>query len=165
MDIPADYEERHFNLGGLFYRPDFWLPKQNCWIEIKGISPSKDEREKARRLAAQTQRVVYIFYGPIPEPNPEDETWYSGSAIVFFPNGTDDEAYWWCECPSCGTLGLEFEARATNLACGCLARVGSRLDKSNYYYSPRLLQSYLCAREAEYVDSSDGFARLIIGGF
>lgn len=161
MDIPADYEERYFDLGGIFYRPDFWLPKQNCWIEIKGRLPTKQEREKARRLAAQTERVVHSFYGPIPEPNPEEESWYSGSAIVFFPDGTGDEAYWWCECPVCGRLGLESEARATNLACGCLVRISSRLDRSNYYYSPRLLQAYSYAREAEYIAASDGFDRLI----
>jgi hypothetical protein len=145
MDIEFKYEEEDFDLDGVLYRPDFWLPKQNCWLEVKGALPTKEEKEKARRLAVHTERNVYLSFGDIPNPNP---SWYSGSSLVFFPDGSEDEAYWWCDCPQCGTLGLQSEARAAHLPCGCLSR-SERLDRSNFYYSPRLLRAYLAAREAE----------------
>jgi hypothetical protein len=30
------------------------------------------------------------------------------STHVFFPDGTVDFGYWWCECPICGKLGLQY---------------------------------------------------------
>jgi hypothetical protein len=162
MDIPAEYEETYFDLGGIFYRPDFWLPKQNCWVEVKGPAPSAHEKEKARRLATHTSRPVYVVFGPIPEPNPENESWYTHSSLVFFPDGAEDEAYWWCQCPICGSLGLQFEARAIHLSCGCLDGLSPRLDKSNHYYSRRLLTAYSIARRAEVdQESLDGRDRLV----
>jgi hypothetical protein len=148
MDIVFKYEEEDFNLDGLLYRPDFWLVKQNCWLEVKGPFPTQQEKEKARRLAVRTTHNVYLSFGDIPEPNPANPSWYSLSSAVFFPDGSEDEAYWWCECPHCGTVGLQSEARAAHLPCGCLSR-DVRLDLSNHYYSPRLLRAYLAAREAE----------------
>jgi hypothetical protein len=148
MDIEFKYEEEEFNLDGIVYRPDFWLPKQNCWLEVKGPFPTQQEKEKARRLAAHTERNVYLSFGDIPEPNPANPSWYSLSSAVFFPDGSYDEAYWWCECPRCGTVGLQSEARAAHLPCGCLSR-DVRFDLSNHYYSPRLLRAYLAAREAD----------------
>lgn len=146
MDIPFEYEERHFTLGGMFYLPDFWLPKQNCWLEIKGPFPTREEKEKARRLAAHEQRNVYVCFGDIPEP--EDDSWYTGSCVVFFPDGRDDDTHWWCECFVCGTLGLEFEGSAASLTCGCLRHATSRSDVPKGYRSTRLLQAYLVAIEA-----------------
>lgn len=149
MDIEFEYEEEHFDLNGLWYRPDFWLPRQNCWLEVKGPFPTQKEREKARRLAAQTGKNVYISFGDIPEPNLEDESSYTLSSLAFFPDGREDEYFWWCECPHCGTLGLQSEARAACLPCGCLGGPGSPSDRANCYYSPRLLRAYLAAREAD----------------
>lgn len=150
MDIEVKYEERYFDLDdGIFYKPDLWLPKQNCWFEVKGAFPAKEKREKARRLAIYTKTTVYIAHGLIPEPDPVLESWYAISALVFFPDGNDDEAYWWCECPVCGTVGMQSEGRAFHLPCGCLSQMGPHLDRSNYYYSPRLLKAYWVARSAE----------------
>src|SRR5712671_764844 len=112
MDIEFTYEDEYFDLDGLCYRPDFWLPKQSCWIEVKGPFPTQNEREKARRLAAHTGKTVYISFGDIPEPNAEAPFAYTLSSLVFFPDGREDECFWWCECPRCGTLGLQSEGRA-----------------------------------------------------
>jgi len=48
LDIPFEYEKRFFNLGhGRCYLPDFWLPKQKIWVEIKNsdIVSGFEERE------------------------------------------------------------------------------------------------------------------------
>jgi hypothetical protein len=157
MDIECNYEEEDFDLDGILYRPDFWLPKQNCWFEVKGPLPTGEEKEKARRLALHTKRNVYLAFGDMPNPNP---SWYSLSCLVLFPDGSEDEAYWWCECPGCGMLGLESEARAAHLPCGCLSH-SERLDRSNYYYSTRLLRAYSAARDAD-VYRKSGEADLLV---
>lgn len=148
MDIAFAYEQEYFVLGDLPYLPDFWLPKQDCWVEVKGALPVEKARRKALRLAAHTNRNVYIFYGPIPEPNPQLRSWYTTSSMVFFPDGSEDDAYWWCVCPRCGSLGLQFEARAARLPCGCLGGMNSRFDEAHHYYSLRLLEAYVAASRA-----------------
>lgn len=45
-DIEFEYEEQYFNLGRLLYQPDFWLPKQNCWVEVKDRSPRAKKKRK-----------------------------------------------------------------------------------------------------------------------
>lgn len=131
-------------------------------MEVKGALPVGEPRIKAQRLAAHTNRNVYIFYGPIPEPNLQLRSWYTGSAMVFFPDGSEDYAYWWCVCPRCGSLGLQFEARAARLPCGCLGGTNSRFDEAHRYYSVRLLEAYVAASRARVSkESIDGHDRLI----
>lgn len=157
MELDYEYEGRWFDLGdGVRYLPDFWLPSLHCWIEVKGVVPTAREREKARRLARHTRSNVYIFYGStlyfrVPLQTPDDEGWYSYSAEAFFAAGGEDDAYWWCACPACGSLGLAEEGRAARLPCGCLGGAGSRLDRSHHYYSARLIAAYDRARNAEAV--------------
>ena len=159
MDIEFEYEEQYFNLGGLLYQPDFWLPKQNCWVEVKGPFPTREEKEKARHLAAHVQRNVYICFGDIPEP--EDSSWYTGSCIVFFPDGQDDESHWWCECFICGSLGLQFEGCAASLPCGCLRYANSHWEGPKAHCSPRLLRAYSVARAADTYQAQNNYDVLV----
>ncbi len=84
LGIPYEYEKEGYNLGGLRYLPDFWLPKQDCWIEIKGKDPTREEEEKANILAQLTQFPVYIFFGNIERPQEDAEDELAG-ARAFYP--------------------------------------------------------------------------------
>lgn len=61
--IPFDYEAEGFEMGGMRYLPDFWLPIGKVWFEVKPDAPSGIELEKARRLAVGTKRLVFIAPG------------------------------------------------------------------------------------------------------
>lgn len=51
MGIEFQYEPEGFDLGdGILYLPDFWLPKDGLWIEIKPIAPNRAEIEKTDKL-------------------------------------------------------------------------------------------------------------------
>lgn len=65
LGIEYRYEPEGFDLGGLWYLPDFFLPKQKCWVEIKPGTPTSEEREKAIRLCIASQQVVTIFAGDV----------------------------------------------------------------------------------------------------
>jgi hypothetical protein len=80
LGIQWEYEKEGFVLEGIKYLPDFWLPEQDCWVEIKGQSPTGDELEKARLLALYTQKQVSVMYGPVEVP-PE----HLLNSNVFFP--------------------------------------------------------------------------------
>jgi hypothetical protein len=44
-----EYEKEGYDLGEIgWYLPDFYLPEFNCWIEIKGDSPSDNDLEKCQ---------------------------------------------------------------------------------------------------------------------
>lgn len=36
LGIPWEYEPEGFDLDGLWYLPDFWLPQHRAWLEVKG---------------------------------------------------------------------------------------------------------------------------------
>ncbi len=43
LGIPFEYEPEGFELpGGLRYLPDFRLPEQGGWVEIKGREPTEE---------------------------------------------------------------------------------------------------------------------------
>lgn len=62
-NIEYEFEKQGFDLDGLAYLPDFWLTKPHWWVEIKGEHPTEEEKDKAKRLAAQSGCDTYIFVG------------------------------------------------------------------------------------------------------
>ena len=69
MNMPYQYEPRLFNLpGGVRYIPDFWLPAQDCWIEIKPTFVLAGRTfEKLDMLAYTTGRKVVLFCDGVSE--------------------------------------------------------------------------------------------------
>jgi hypothetical protein len=63
LRVNAVYEGEGFDLDGMWYLPDFWLPGISAWFEVKGTEPTPDEIEKVRRLAAASGRLVLIAIG------------------------------------------------------------------------------------------------------
>jgi len=49
--IKYEYEPEGFDLGdGIYYLPDFYLPDDDVWVEIKGKALSAEERKKIERF-------------------------------------------------------------------------------------------------------------------
>jgi hypothetical protein len=71
LGISWEYEKEGYILEGMRYLPDFWLPEQDCFVEIKGQEPNGDELVKARLLSLYTQKIVCILYGPVEIPSGE----------------------------------------------------------------------------------------------
>lgn len=57
---PPWYDIDPVNLG--WYLPDFWLPEQSCWIEIKGAYPTEIEIDRCCALEQLTHCESFIFY-------------------------------------------------------------------------------------------------------
>ena len=68
LGIPYEYEKEGYDLDGVWYLPDFWMPSLDCWIEIKFEAPTDIEVTKAEKLCLTSQKPVYIFYGSKLEP-------------------------------------------------------------------------------------------------
>lgn len=60
-----EYEKERFDLDdGDWYIPDFYLPRLECWVEVKGRVPNSNAIRKCRKLQFFTGKDVAIFHGP-----------------------------------------------------------------------------------------------------
>jgi hypothetical protein len=112
LEIPYDYEREGYELSdGTRYLPDFWLPEQQCYVEIKGQEATISERRKALLLAQQSDHPVYIFEGGVVAPR--FETYLEGHALIYHPL---DRAVspkvadcTWFECTGCHGHYLDYD--------------------------------------------------------
>lgn len=67
-----EYEKEGFNIDGLNYLPDFWLPDVNSFVEVKPYDPKGIELQKIKALAKSKRVIVatgtpeavpYLMYG------------------------------------------------------------------------------------------------------
>jgi hypothetical protein len=155
--IPWEYEPEGFELDSGRYLPDFFLPRQECWLEIKGRTATDRELRLAAELAEASSLPVYLF-----------ETGFSSSGcfgvpeaqylcgLFKCPDGTTvesgDSGYMWCQCRACGYLGIEFNGRSNRLPCkrkGCPRDLGHE-DKGYNYDAPSIIRAYAAAKSARF---------------
>jgi hypothetical protein len=126
LNIDWEYEINGFNLHEAgYYLPDFWLPKLECWIEIKGQAPTEAEKLKAAALARFGKNDVYLYVGM-----PGGATgafWYTGVFAHRINTAQLENEVWggngWtlAKCGQCGTTGFVYAYKFTDLKCGCNA--------------------------------------------
>lgn len=144
LGIKYEYEKETYDLDGVLYCPDFFIPELDVWIEIKGKDPTGIEINKARKLAEKSKKDVYIFFGTIPYPC-LDGSYGIGDDSAFKINKGFDSPYWWCICEPCKLIGIEFEGRSARLKeCKCGG------DKNNTFDHPILKKAYAKAREQRF---------------
>jgi hypothetical protein len=72
------YEAEGYQLGPMWYLPDFWLPFAEIYVEVKGERPNITEMQKATLLAKQSGNPVVLVVD-----NPSTD----GEYIIVRPNG------------------------------------------------------------------------------
>jgi hypothetical protein len=63
LGLDYQYEHEGYDLDGLWYLPDFWVPRWDAFVEIKPELPTAQEVEKCRRLSRASGKRVLLFYG------------------------------------------------------------------------------------------------------
>ena len=141
LSIPYIYEPEGFNLDGLMYLPDFWLPDQICFFEAKGPFTHNKGPEKAAALSIATGYPVFIF-GSIPA---DEDHIADHPGDAYYPNGIDN-GYLWCRSRCCGRYEIHYEGRADRIKC-CKMQIGDR----GHNYDDQLLQyAYVAARQCRF---------------
>ena len=71
LGIQWQYEREGFDCDGFFYLPDFYLPVQRYWIEVRGrmIDDMKD-MDSLAFLCRKKEEKGFAFFGDIPYPYP-----------------------------------------------------------------------------------------------
>ena len=65
LNIKYEYEKEGFDIDGVWYLPDFFIPDHSCWIEIKPEnSISKKEYVKINSFAKATNDKFILIIGP-----------------------------------------------------------------------------------------------------
>jgi hypothetical protein len=116
MGIPYQYEKEGFDLDGIFYLPDFWLPDQKMWLEIKPDQELKeDEREKVIRFAGVLPRDVsfYVLAGTPGFSGPDADHSFSPDYAVLHAccfdkkkSVSESTDTFWTICPLCGHVDI-----------------------------------------------------------
>lgn len=75
LGVSWEYEAQGYDLDGLRYLPDFWLPKHDTWVEIKG-GQTEGWRDKADALAEASDKAVFIAVGSIGDHQWFAARWY-----------------------------------------------------------------------------------------
>lgn len=164
LGVKYRYEPEGFDLDGIKYLPDFYLPELGYWLEIKPTAPNDAENNKAAALAAAIHQNVYILIGDPEIPGdamPDHEghhvfkVWWEEHAGVYSVGW--DNWHLWCECPYCGAIDLQYQGRAGRMECGCIRdRNPDRYDHLMCDRSDRLDAAYTAARSARFEFGESG---------
>lgn len=150
LGVPWIHEPEGYQLSSAWYVPDFWLPDQEVFWEVKGEMPTSEETKKAEELAAATGKEVLIAWGQPEESQGRCDYDVNEGAFWFFGElGGHDISYRWCVCPKCGKVGCEFDGRGARVC-------GDRCTKENKAYSydhPRVLAAVETSRTHRFWDS------------
>jgi len=132
LGIPYAYEKEGFDLEGTWYLPDFWLPEQQYWIEVKGQDPTEEEHRKCALLAKSLnadKSNVFLLAGEIPHPHFQnsyseffmylrDSTSSLGWSHLSKGRSTQSGAISWQECPFCRKIDLIEDLLEISCECG-----------------------------------------------
>ena len=105
--IKYEYEPEGFDMDGLYYLPDFYLPEYDVWVEIKGAPLCEQDRVKIEKFCqakcdfANGKSRFRLLEGQIPSSThlPLDGsaipcfTYFSPKEICNAVNGTDIEPF------------------------------------------------------------------------
>ena len=151
LGIPFLYEPEGYELPSGKYLPDFWLPNQSVFWEVKGKQPTEHEEQLCKDLAIATESPVLLHFGDVGPPSGFRSSPISGlvydmsdSAYIHYPDGWDN-GYVWCQCSFCGFLGLQFDGRSARLRC-CPSNTGLESDKEYNSDSPAISNAFLQAQ-------------------
>ncbi|MHC4463683.1 MAG: PDDEXK family nuclease [Planctomycetota bacterium] len=125
LGIEYKYEPDGYDINGTWYLPDFYLPDQGYWLEIK---PNIDGLDKPDHILfdymekkTDWNREPVVFHplnffvivgDPWIDPLEHPSTGIKYQAHLLF-----DSFYYWCECPRCNRIELQYEGRADRTAC------------------------------------------------
>ena len=152
VGIAYEYEKEGYDLDGVWYLPDFWLPEKELWYEIKGKEPTGGEIQKVRRLTKHTQKRAVICWGAI-TLTPKDRC-RNNFTYYLSPNGqvSGSGGNWWCECPHCHAIGFTDPEMYTPAICACSYRFPhlAPFDLMPQENTPRLNAAFTAARSARF---------------
>jgi hypothetical protein len=151
LGIRYQYEPEAFDLGeGICYLPDFWLPEQKWYVEIKPVAPDSEDERKIIALAHYSK--VAVFIGGIPAPKrgcwEGVGTWYEDGWITVYGGCGGDSGHLWCACRTGRHFDIHYNGAGDRIDCNC---PGYEFNGRGYSHDhPAILKAYTAARSARF---------------
>lgn len=118
LQVPFEKNKGSYRLPSGYYVPDYIMPREDCFIEIKPERnadwPKERAARKARELAKQESKRVYVFCG---DPMLVFKDRLTAGFCVY-PDGVWERNQLWCECPVCGYYSIQTLGRSERSPCG-----------------------------------------------
>lgn len=159
LGIEWEYEKEGLVLSdGTWYLPDFWLPQVNggIWVEIKpGQSGHPSDWDWPDHPAFGGDTADGTFLPPLNnfillKGNP----WFlDGDRPAYVGYVSGDFEHWFCQCPKCGKVGIEYNGRGGRV---CGKPCCGNNDKWYNYDSPLLLEAYAAAKLSRFEHGESG---------
>lgn len=166
LGVRWEYEREGYDLDGIWYLPDFWLPQFETWVEIKGQAPDDDAWRKLMRLVRQTGKAGFMFWGAIGSDMSgalvlpcADEDPGNFPAVIDSPQhlAQRERQLCWAICPLCGYLSFTISPDSRSrlhVMCGsCFrrrVRPYAKLDRCDPRRHPAIEDAYTSARSARF---------------
>lgn len=81
LGIEWEYEKEGYELStGERYLPDFWIPANQLWVEVKGEEPSYEYRIKLERFCDSIDQPLLLVIGQPSDFNTELICWDMGDS-------------------------------------------------------------------------------------
>ena len=147
LKVRWEYEKEGFDLDGTWYLPDFYLPHLNKWIEIKP--------EPKEGLDFFPDHFAFEYFKPgdfiLLQGQPSIWSYISNTCADFEYQGFiwNDNSYYFCECPECGLIDIQFDGRTDRSPCkikfGGKCKPSAHGDKGHNLATERLIRAYRAA--------------------
>lgn len=152
--LPWEYEVEGFQLESKAYLPDFWLPRQKVWMEIKPFGFEESTRHM-QELAITTGFPVYLVEGQIPvvkEWFPENEKGNAFGTMFFGAEDACDSEYMLCRCQFCGEYGIQWMGSSGRIQCCAPNSVQGKRASADH---PLIIEAYNEARTRRFEHGID----------
>lgn len=146
LAIPWEYEPQGFAFDGFAYLPDFWLPHQNVWYEVKPRTVLDCCWDLLEGFQYGVQGRVVLAAGNIPRPDRFYPACMDDDDADFYMAVVGDCYYAWCRCDKCGATDVQYEGRAER---NCKCNPGQDKGREGAYH-PDILAAYTLARSARF---------------
>lgn len=150
LQIPWEYEKEGFCLQGINYLPDFWLPQQQCWLEVKGTPEAVQQQSPLYQQFSGAVGPLVVFTALDPSIPGTKFTLDDHDSNGGFT--CDNVGWYWC--PTFGVqLSLRCSYRCTVFTHGYddIVTACSDCDLSIHDdHHPLLLSAYTVARSARF---------------
>jgi hypothetical protein len=150
LGIEWEYEKEGYDLDGVWYLPDFWLPKQGMWMEVKG-SGTGDWKNKAERLSLLSGHPVAVFIGdcaPVSHSHPG----FKNTARIARDGAWQHHAGCWVICENCGHLEINGHRDGACPSSGKICSGNITYFLSFDGHSPRILTAFAIAKHVRLDD-------------
>jgi hypothetical protein len=143
LGVAFEYEPDCFEVGGRRYLPDFLLRRHGMFVEVKGVYPTDEEKEKCSDLARESGLDALIAIG-----SPKEKF----QIVRFASNGEEYEGLWviaWDKIPGCGMWLVREEVNGKDHASWVGPNFGAR-KPGGPMFSGALEEAYAVAGGARF---------------